>query len=98
MSTRYAHNEDNFNRLLLLRAASAQSFTLWQLATLEIMRRNCLFVPHIYIYMGVILLAHPVRGEWHIQRNANGEAATLYCEKIFKRHFGGVALLRPVIL
>jgi len=48
--------------------------------------------------MGVILLAHPVRGEWHIQRNANGEVATLYCEKIFKRHFGGVALLRPVIL
>jgi len=39
----------------------------------------CLFVPHIYIYiyMGVILRAHPVCGESHIQRNASGEAATL---------------------
>jgi len=26
--------------------------------------------------MGVILHAHPVRGESHIQRNANGEVAT----------------------
>ena len=26
--------------------------------------------------MGVILRAHPVRGESHIQRNANGEVAT----------------------
>jgi len=29
------------------------------------------------IYMGVILRAHPVRGEPHIQRNANREVATL---------------------
>jgi len=27
--------------------------------------------------MGVILRAHPVRGELHIQRNANGEVATV---------------------
>jgi len=27
--------------------------------------------------MGVALRAHPVRGESHIQRNDNGEAATL---------------------
>ena len=33
----------------------------------------CLFAPHIY---GVILRAHPVRGESHIQRNANGEVVT----------------------
>jgi len=27
--------------------------------------------------MGVILRAHPVRGESHIERNDNGEVATL---------------------
>jgi len=26
--------------------------------------------------MGVVLRAHPVRGDTHIQRNANGEVAT----------------------
>jgi len=34
----------------------------------------CLFAPRIYI---VVLRAHPVRGESHIQRNATGEVATL---------------------
>jgi len=34
----------------------------------------CLFAPHIY---GVVLRAHPVRGETHIQRNADGEVATV---------------------
>jgi len=29
-----------------------------------------------HVYMGVVLRAHPVRGESHIQRNANGEVAT----------------------
>jgi len=33
----------------------------------------CLFVPRIYI---VVLRAHPVHGESHIQRNATGEVAT----------------------
>jgi len=33
----------------------------------------CLFAPHI---CGVFLRAHPVRGESHIQRKANGEVAT----------------------
>jgi len=33
----------------------------------------CLFAPHIYI---IVLRAHPVRGESHIQRNATGEVAT----------------------
>jgi len=31
-----------------------------------------------HIHMGVILHAHPFRGESHIQRNASGEVATLY--------------------
>ena len=34
----------------------------------------CLFAPHVY--MGVVLRAHPVRGESHIQCNASGEVAT----------------------
>jgi len=33
----------------------------------------CLFVPHT---CGVVLRAHPVRGESHNQRNTNGEVAT----------------------
>jgi len=33
----------------------------------------CLFAPHIYF---VVPRAHPVRGESHNQRNANGEVAT----------------------
>jgi len=39
----------------------------------------CLFVPHTCI---VVLRAHPVRGESHIQRNNNGEVVTrIYLEK-----------------
>jgi len=60
------------------RAASAQSFTLWQQTTKEIMRRKlssyCLFAPLRYI---VVIRAHPIRGESHIQRNATGEVATM---------------------
>jgi len=29
-----------------------------------------------HVYMGVVLRAHPVRGESHIQPNANGEVVT----------------------
>jgi len=35
-----------------------------------------------YIYYGVILHAHPVRGESHDQRNTTGEVATLPCASI----------------
>ena len=37
----------------------------------------CLFAPHMYI---IVLRAHPVRGEPHIQRNGTGEVATNYSE------------------
>jgi len=89
------------------RAACAQSFALWQQATIEITRslvvtvsrHNQLFnrftsiirghpprslhrdhsfiacSPHIH--NGVILHAHPVRGESHNQRNTTGEVATI---------------------
>jgi len=64
------------------RAACAQSFALWQQATITIMRRNlsyyCLLAPRVYIF---VLRAHPVRGESHNQRNTTGEVATdLYLE------------------
>jgi len=59
------------------RAESAQSFTLWRQTTIEITcRDHCIIACSRHIYMGVILRAHPVRGESHIQRNANGEVAT----------------------
>jgi len=63
------------------RAACEQSFTLRQQATIEIMRRNhsiiaCLRHIHIYIY-GCCSSLTPVRGESHIQRNANRKVATV---------------------
>jgi len=41
-----------------------------------------------YLYKSVVLRAHPVRGEWHIQRNANGEIATVSNMLVLKRKFG----------
>jgi len=58
-------------------AESAQSFTLWQQATIEITcHDHSIIVCSRHIHMIVILHPHPVRGESHIQRNANGEVAT----------------------
>ena len=59
------------------RAACAQSFAAWQQATTEIMFAISLTIAcSRYIYNGVILHAHPVRGESHNQRNTTGEVAT----------------------
>jgi len=59
------------------RAACAQSFAPWQQATIEIMLAISLTIAcSRYIYYGVILHAHPVRGESHNQRNTTGEVAT----------------------
>ena len=60
------------------RATSAQSFTLWQQATIEITHRDhsiIVFLCHIYIV--VVLFAHPVLSKSHIQRNAEREVATV---------------------
>ena len=60
------------------RAACAQSFAPWQQATIEIMLAISLTIAcSRYRYDGVILPAHPVRGESHNQRNTTGEVATL---------------------
>jgi len=60
------------------RAACAQSFAPWQQATIEIMLAISLTTAcSRYTYDGVILPAHPVRGESHNQRNTTGEVATL---------------------
>jgi len=59
------------------RAACAQSFTLWQQATIEFTRRDhSIIACSRQTYMDVVLRAHPVRGEPRIQRNASGEVAT----------------------
>ena len=60
------------------RAVCAQSFAPWQQATIEIMLAISLTIAcSRYIYNGVILHAHSVRGESHNQRNATVEVATL---------------------
>jgi len=59
------------------RAACAQSFAPWQQATIEIMLAISLTIAcSRFIHNGVMLYAHPVRGESHNQRNSTGEVAT----------------------
>jgi len=59
------------------RAACAQNFTLWQQATIEFTCHDHSIIACLrHVYIGAVLRAHPVRGESHIQRNANGKVAT----------------------
>ena len=59
-------------------AASMQSFTFWQQATIEIPRRvHSVSACLRHTYMGVVHHVHPVCGESHIQHNTNGVVATL---------------------
>jgi len=59
------------------RAACAQCFTPWQQPTIEIMLAISLTIAcSRCTYDGVILHAHPVRGESHNQRKTTGEFAT----------------------
>ena len=51
------------------RAASAQGFTLWHQGTIKIPCRAHLITACSH-HMGVVLHAHPVRGESHIHHNA----------------------------
>jgi len=63
------------------RGASAQSFEPWQDATTEITRRaHASAECSRYVYNSVVLGAHSIHGESHIQHNANGEVATLHCD------------------
>ena len=58
-----------------VRYCYVQSFT--SLVSPEITRHDHSSIACFrHIYMGVILRAHPVLGESHIQHNANGEVAT----------------------
>ena len=60
-----------------VQAASAQSFTLWRQATIEITcHDHSIIACSRHIYLGVVLRAHPGRGESHIYRNSNRKAAT----------------------
>jgi len=47
--------------------------------------------------MGVILHAHPVRGESHIQRNANGEIATTFPPFYNEPHQSHVLFMKAVL-
>jgi len=61
-----------------MRAGAELSFAPWQQATTEIMLAISLTIAcSRYKYNGVILHAHPVRGESHNQRNTTGEVATI---------------------
>jgi len=54
------------------RAASEQSFALWQQATIEFTCHDHFIIAcSRHIHMGAVLRAHPVPGESHKQRNAN---------------------------
>ena len=56
--------------------ASAQSFTLWKQATIEITWQGHSILACLrHIDMGFIVCAHPVHGDSHIQRNVNREVA-----------------------
>jgi len=62
------------------RAACVQSFAPRLQATIDIMLAISLTIAcSRYIYNGVILHAHPARGESHNQRNTTGEFATMAC-------------------
>jgi len=77
-TTSTSWSQHHFVAIGKARAACAQSFTLWQQATIEITRRDhSMMACSRHKNMGVVLRAHPVRGESHIQRNANGEVATI---------------------
>jgi len=59
-------------------AACVQSFILWQQATIEITCHDHSIIACLrHLYMGVVLCAHSVCGEPHIQRNANRGVATV---------------------
>jgi len=58
------------------RAVSVQSFPLSHQTTIEIPRHSHLIYA-CSCHTGVVLHAHPVRGESHIHHNTNWEAATL---------------------
>jgi len=58
------------------RAAYVQSFALWQQATTVFTCHDNSIITCSCHICGVVRCAHPVRGESHDQRNANGEVAT----------------------
>jgi len=59
------------------RAGSAQSFTLWQQATVDVTRRDHYVIDcSSHMHSGAIHRKHPVRGESHIQSPADREVAT----------------------
>ena len=74
------------HQLRFIRAVSwsAQNFTLCQQATIEITcHDHSVIACSCHVYMDVVIRAHLVRGESHIQCNASGEVATALISKTF---------------
>jgi len=55
---------------------NVQLFTIKLVSTGTAHHDHSIIACSRHIYMGVILCAHPIRGESHKQRNADGEVAT----------------------
>ena len=72
------------------RAASVQSFPLWQQTKIEIIQRDhSVFACSRHIYLCVVLCAQPVCGESHFQCNINRQVATTfppYCNAVHRSH------------
>jgi len=60
-----------------VRAASAQSFTLWQQATIEFTCHDHSIIACSCHTCGDVLRTHSIRGELRIQHNTSGEVATI---------------------
>jgi len=79
------NNRDHASQSLFAYAGHhVQSFTRYYRQSFDITISLTLACSR-YIYNGVILHAHPVRGESHNQRNATGEVATVVQIKIIEK-------------
>jgi len=68
----------SYSATLCICVACAQSFVLWQQATIEMILAISLAIANSRdVNNGFILHAHPLRGESHNQRNTAGEVATV---------------------
>ena len=77
------------------RATSVQSSTLWQQATVEIIRRDhSIIACGRHIYLCVALCAHPICGESHFQCNSDWEVATTYPPFCNESHLSHVLFVK----
>jgi len=76
------YNEPHRSHVFFVKAAPGTTFTFWSqhhyfaIRKPERQVRTASHKASRHIYVGVVLRAHPVPGESHIQRNVDGEVAT----------------------